>query len=217
MIISAGIDTSGAEVPGSFTVTPTLEGTWFNATLASATAAGIFGGTGGSITVDFCPNDVGAVVAGTFNNVTTTDEITGGDGGTFNGEWRATVVQSDGSITCAAPVVEPPADTGTPSGECSVDPEQCDGPVCPYAEFVQNCLVENCFALCQNPMEFEACFACTGQCAEDSGIQDDAEALRLATAVDDCSGSAGCDDLEDDAYDACLIANCCAEVSAAYN
>ena len=215
LVISAGVDTNGGEVPGSFSVTPTLEGSWFNVTYASATGAGSLAGQSGSISVDFCPNDVGAVVAGTFNDIGTLDDLTQADGGTFNGEFRATVVQSDGSVTCTTPVVDQDTGVDTGPGECSVDPERCTGPVCPYAEYIAQCFAENCFNSCQNPMEFEACFACTAQCEADSGIADDAEAVRLVQDLNACSEQSGCDELEDD--EACLIANCCAEVSAAYN
>jgi len=222
MVINANIDTNGGDVPGTFNVTEGLDGTWFNATVADATGGAILDGTGGSITVDFCPNEVGAVVAGTFNNITTTDQLTMGDGGTFNGEWRASIVQSDGSVSCPPPAEpEPDVGTGTDTGstdECAIDEENCTGPVCPYEEFIAECIFENCLSLCENPMEFEACFECAAQCEEDSGIADDAEAVRLLTEFNECSENAGCEDLDDDdEYEACAISNCCEEVAAAYN
>lgn len=228
MIISAAIDTNGGEVPGTFTVTEGLDGTWFNATIADATGGGILDGTGGSITVDFCPNEEGNVVAGSFNNITTVDQLTMGDGGTFNGDWRATVVQSDGSVSCPEPEPEPVPDAGvvdagggTDTGggnECGLNTNSCTGPVCPYEEFIAECTFENCTSICSNPMEFEACFECLAQCEEDSGIADDAEAVSLVTALSECSGNAGCEDIEDeDASDACVIDNCCSELIAAYN
>ena len=228
MIISAGIDTNGGEVPGTFTVTEDLDGTSFNATIADATGGGILDGTGGSITVDFCPNEEGNVVAGSFNNITTVDQLTMGDGGTFNGEWRATVVQSDGSVNCPEPEPEPEPDAGvvdTGSGNdtgggngCGLNTNSCTGPVCPYEEFIAQCTFENCTSICSNPMEFEGCFGCLAQCEEDSGIADDAEAVSLVTALTDCSNNAGCEEIEDEnAYNACVTDNCCNELIAAYN
>jgi hypothetical protein len=226
MIISAGIDTNGGEVPGTFTVTEGLDGTSFNATIADTTGGGILDGTGGSITVDFCPNEEGNVVAGSFNNITTVDQLTMGNGGTFNGEWRATVVQSDGSVSCPEPEPEPGTgvvDTGSGNetgggNECGLNTNSCTGPVCPYEEFIAECTFENCTSTCSNPMEFEGCFGCLAQCEEDSGIADDAEAASLVTALNACSNNAGCDEIEDeDAYDTCVINNCCSELVSAYN
>ncbi|NQW62040.1 MAG: hypothetical protein HQ461_04345, partial [Deltaproteobacteria bacterium] len=59
--------------------------------------------------------------------------------GTLSGSFRATVVNSDGSANCAAPVETDTgtvdtgtADTGGGGGSCAAHPEVCPGPCCPY-------------------------------------------------------------------------------------
>ena len=147
-------------IPGTVSITSEGgSGTW----LTIASMEGIYTSSGGSITVNQCP-EAGEVITGTFDV-----ELNDFFGGTssLTGEWRATVETSDNSITCV--VIEPePAETETTgeesgggtgegtgegtggSGAC--DLEVCDGPCCPYIDPVLDCQMD-CFNGACNPID----------------------------------------------------------------
>jgi hypothetical protein len=140
--------------------------------------------------------------------------VTQGEGGTVSGDYRATVVTSDGSVNCVTPAA-PPVSVGT----CALDETLCSGPVCPYEAAIATCFVSQCFASCMDPTDLAGCFVCADQCVVDSGIMDDAPALALYEALATCEEQAGCDDsVPDDAgVSECMKANCCDELVGAYN
>ena len=90
------VDTNQVTAPGSYTIdgSPNSIGI-FNWAFESNTSVPLRG-TGGTITINACPNDTGAHVTGRFNDVALTDS------GRFSGTFAATVVESDGSAQCTS-------------------------------------------------------------------------------------------------------------------
>ena len=211
LVLTAIIDTNGGEVPGTFDVSAAPEGTNFTATDGTA----ILEGTSGSITVSYCPNDIGAVAAGTLNNIAMIDLVTQGDGGTVSGDYRATVVTSDGSVSCVVPT-EPDPPVG---GTCDLDESACTGPVCPYEAAIAMCVFSDCLSMCMDVTNPTACLECSEQCVADSGILDDPAAMSAYEALANCEEQADCPEpaFEDEGVSDCMKENCCAELAAAYN
>lgn len=206
-------------IPGTVSITSGGDsGTW----LTIASIDGVYTSAGGSISVNQCP-EAGGVVTGTFE-VSLNDLL--GATSTLTGTWRATVATSDGSITCRK--VEPePGDEPAPGDDTGTAPvcelEDCDGPCCPYIDQVAQCGLDCSTGPC-NPLSpgFDMtgvkCSECFTDC-EDIYL----EAPQCAApyqALVACEANSGCDAFdefeEEDRYDACIAAECCAEAQAAF-
>lgn len=207
-------------IPGTVAITSEgASGTW----LTIASAEGIYTSSGGSITVNQCP-EMGEVVTGTFD--VSLNDFFGGTS-TLTGSWRATVAASDNSITCR--VIEPDpvdaggggsdaggggSDAGGGGGGATCPNPTCDGPCCPLVEPVTEC-EDECFNTVCNPMDpdfdftGEECFDCQVECLDI--FLDDPECGPVYAAALECEDAAGCFELEDDEYDACVAENCCDE------
>ena len=211
-IISFQVDTTGTELPGSVAITGAPpEGTW----LTTTGATGIRESSGGAIRIGQCPNTAGTTISGSFENVALNNVTTQSPDGTLSGSFRATVVTSDGSANCAAPVETDTGtvDTGTADtgggggGSCAADPEVCTGPCCPY-----------------DPATIAAC---ASSCKDDAGITGDAACNGPWMALEQCDAANGCSQLEEtpacnaenncDPVDNCLLDNCCAQTIAVFN
>jgi hypothetical protein len=221
--VDAPMDT----IPGTVDITSEgASGTW----LTIASMEGIYTSTGGSITVNQCP-EAGATITGTFD-VSLADFF--GGTSTLTGTWRTTVALSDNSITCRVIEPEPepePVDgtgdgtddgSGDGTGDTSVcDLEECDGPCCPLIEPTLQCYFECEQGPC-NPMNpgFDMsggeCAECFMDC-EDISL-DDPECSSPYLALNECSAASGCDafDRFEDEHLACVEANCCTEAQAAF-
>lgn len=223
-IISFQVNTTGTELPGSVAITGAPpEGTWLTTTGAS----GIRESNGGAIRIGQCPNTAGTTISGSFENVALNNVSTQAPDGTLSGSFRATVVTSDGSANCAAPI-EPDtgtADTGGGVGSCAANPDVCTGPCCPYLEPYGTCLTGCIFA--GNPFDPATIAACASSCKDDAGITGDAACNGPWMALEQCDAANGCSQLEEtpacnadnncDPVDNCLLANCCAQTIAAFN
>ncbi len=213
-IVNFMIDTAGAEVPSAFAITAAPDGN--NLTVTNGLS--ILEGTGGTVSIDFCPNTQGDVIAGSFNGVALTNVATQSADGALNGSYRATIVLSDGSVTCKAP--ETPIGGGDVGGEtCTLD-ETCDGPCCPYMPSIVQCQ-QGCVMSCINmmdPSDMSGCVSCFDDCIASSGALEDAACRDAMIAFDACENNSGCDELifdEGDGYDRCIESNCCAEMNTA--
>jgi hypothetical protein len=209
-IVFFTVNVADTEVPGRVSVDGDLLGSGF---LNISGATGVFEGTGGSISVNQCPND-GGVVTGTFNDVALRNAATQSADGTLSGTWRATIAQNDESATC---VVPDPVDEDAGGSEPVCDLETCDGPCCPYVEPIATC-EQGCIMsqACMDPFNADGCIECLDQCVVDSGVLEDAECGEKYTDYAACEEAEGCAELEDDAYYTCMESNCCAEVAAAF-
>lgn len=231
-IISFQVNTTGTELPGSVAITGAPpEGTW----LTTTGATGIRESSGGAIRVGQCPNTVGTTISGSFENVALNNVTTQSPDGTLSGSFRATVVTSDGSANCAAPVETDTGtvdtgtvDTGTADGgggTCGANTEVCTGPCCPYVDAYGTCLSGCIFA--GNPFDPATIAACAASCKDDSGITGDAACNSAWNALEQCDANYGCSQLEEtpacnadnncDPTELCLLDNCCAESIAAFN
>lgn len=226
-VISFQVDTTGAQLPGSVAITGAPpEGTWLTTTGAS----GVRESSGGAIRVGQCPNTVGTTISGSFENVTLNNVATQSPDGTLSGSFRATVVNSDGSAICAAPVETDTGtvDTGTSDadgGSCAANPDVCTGPCCPYLEPYGTCLSGCIFA--GNPFDPATIAACAISCKDDSGITGDAACNGPWIALEQCDTDNGCSQLQEtpacnadnncDPTELCLLDNCCAQTIAVFN
>jgi len=223
-IISFQVDTNSSQIPGTVAVTGAPpEGTW----LTTTGATGIRESSGGAIRIGQCPNTAGTTISGSFENVALNNVATQAPDGTLSGTFRATVVTSDGSANCAAPVE---TDTGTVDtsgggGSCAANPDVCTGPCCPYLEPYGTCLSGCIFA--GNPFDPAAIAACASSCKDDSGITGDAACNGPWVALEQCDAANGCSELQEtpacnadnncDPVQNCLLANCCAQTIAVFN
>jgi len=223
-IISFRVDTNSSQIPGTVAITGAPpEGTW----LTTTGATGIRESSGGAIRIGQCPNTAGTTISGSFENVALNNVTTQSPDGTLSGTFRATVVTSDGSANCAAPVEADTgtADTGGGGGSCAANPEVCTGPCCPYLEPYSTCLSGCIFA--GNPFDPAAIAACAISCKDDSGITGDAACNGPWMALEQCDAANGCSQLEDtaacnadnncDPTELCLLDNCCAQTIAVFN
>jgi hypothetical protein len=229
-IISFQVDTTGTELPGSVAITGAPpEGTW----LTTTGATGIRESSGGAIRIGQCPNTAGTTISGSFENVALNNVTTQSPDGTLSGSFRATVVTSDGSANCAAPVETDTGtvDTGTADtgggggGSCAANPDVCTGPCCPYLEPYGTCLSGCIFA--GNPFDPATIAACASSCKDDAGITGDAACNGPWIALEQCDAANGCSQLEEtpacnaenncDPVDNCLLDNCCAQTIAVFN
>jgi hypothetical protein len=226
-IISFHVDTNSSQIPGSVAITGAPpDGTW----LTTTGATGIRESSGGGIRVGQCPNVVGTTISGSFENVALNNVTTQSPDGTLSGSFRATVVTSDGSANCAAPVETDTGttDTGTVDaggGTCAANPDVCTGPCCPYLEPYGTCLSGCIFA--GNPFDPAAIAACASTCKDDSGITGDAACNGPWMALEQCDAANGCSELQEtpacnadnncDPTQNCLLANCCAQSIAVFN
>ena len=223
------VDAPSDAIPGTVSITSEgATGTW----LTIVSIEGVYTSSGGSITVKQCP-EAGEVVTGTFDV-----ELNDFSGGTsaLTGTWRATVALSDNSITCRVIEPEPTpgggmgGGTGDGTGDgtgggtggaCELNPDNCDGPCCPFIEPVIGCQIECQEGPC-NPVSsgFDAsgaeCVECVTAC-EDIYL-DDPECSGPIVALEECSADSGCDELDrfEDEHLACVDANCCAELQTAF-
>lgn len=209
------INTSKGQIPGSFAVGEDLDDAGY--LVLTTTEATILQGTGGSIEIDKCPNEVGTVIYGEFKNVSLKNTITNGDAGSLSGSFRATVQQSDGSADCA-PEPEPNSNNsggGDSSFEnttsCTVD--TCDGPCCPFLPALTACVTECFTATCSDPSKFIQCVECTAACEEP--LKNDAACGPPYTAYGECAMNSGCEG-DDPTSDECLAEACCSEFQAAF-
>lgn len=219
------VDAPSDAIPGTVSITSDgAIGTW----LTIASLEGVYTSSGGSITVNQCP-EAGEVVTGTFN--VDLNDFFGGTSA-LTGTWRATVAVSDNSITCRVIEPEPTPGDGTgddtdddtgdgTGGACEFNPDNCDGPCCPFIEPVIECQIECQSGPCNpiNPGFDESgqeCVECLIAC-EDIYL-DDPECSGPIVALEECSADSGCDELDrfGDEYLACVDANCCAELQTAF-
>lgn len=212
-ILHLKVDTAFGEIPGSFSVGRALDGAGF-VTYTHALAGQILEGEGGSITVNQCPNEVGAVVTGEVSGVDLVSPVTESPDGTFDGSWRVTIVSSDGSAKCKVVADPDPDPEPGPTGTTSCTNEACDGPCCPYLLPLQQCFL-GCTDLCADPTKAFECLGCFEGCPDESGITGDAECKSAWQALDQCGTAAGCSDF-DAAEDECMAAACCTEYRAAF-
>lgn len=226
-ILSFHVDTNGSQIPGSVAITGAPpDGTWLTATGPT----GIRESSSGSIRVGQCPNTVGTTVTGSFENIALNNVSTQSPDGTLTGTFRATIVTSDGSANCAAPVETDTgvADTGAGDaggGTCAANTETCTGPCCPYVEPYGNCLSGCIFA--GNPFDPATIAACAASCKDDAGITGDAACNGAWTALEQCDAANGCSQLEEtpacnadnncDPTQNCLLDNCCGQWLSAFN
>lgn len=223
-IISFQVNTTGTQLPGSVAITGAPpEGTWLTATGAT----GIRESSGGAIRIGQCPNTAGTTISGSFENVALNNVTTPSPDGTLSGSFRATVVTSDGSANCAAPVETDTGsvDTGGGGGSCGANPAVCTGPCCPYLEPYGSCLSGCIFA--GNPFDPATIAACASSCKDDAGITGDAACNGPWMALEQCDTDNGCSQLQEtpacnadnncDPVDNCLLANCCAQTIAVFN
>lgn len=226
-IISFHVDTNSSQIPGTVAITGAPpDGTW----LTTTGAAGIRESSSGGIRVGQCPNTVGTTISGSFENVALNNVTTQSPDGTLSGTFRATVVTSDGSANCAAPVETDTGttDTGTTDGgggTCGANPDDCTGVCCPYLDAYGSCLSSCIFA--GNPFDPATIAACAESCKDDSGISGDAACNSAWNALEQCDTANGCSQLEEtpacnadnncDPTQNCLLDNCCAQTIAAFN
>ena len=226
-IIAFHVDTNATQIPGTVTVTGAPpDGTW----LTTTGATGIRESSGGGIRIGQCPNTVGTTISGSFENVALNNAATQLPDGTLSGSFRATVVTSDGSANCAAPVQPDTGTTDTGSsdaggGSCAANTEVCTGPCCPYIDAYGSCLTTCIFA--GNPFDPATIANCANSCKDEAGITGDAACNSAWTALEACDATYGCSQLEEtpacnadnncDPTENCLLANCCAQEIAAFN
>lgn len=211
-IVFFTVNVGATEVPGRVSIDGDLLGSGF---LNITGVTGIFEGTGGTITVNQCPND-GGVITGTFNDVTLQNAATQSADGTLSGTWRATIAQNDESATCTVPdPVDTDAGGNDPDPVCDLD--VCDGPCCPYVEPIATCQA-GCVTspACLDPFNPDGCIECLDDCVTESGVLEDAACSDKYTDYAACEEAQGCAELEDEAYESCMTTNCCDEVSAAF-
>ena len=216
-VIFFTVDTNQVTVPGDASVNGELTGPAYITYTAGIT---INEGNSGSITVSNCPNTVGTVVKGSFNNIGMLDTSTETANGTFSGDYRATIVTSDGSAQCAEePDPETDAiddistDVGPSPGPACVN-DSCDGPCCPYIEPIGTCQVGCTTGVCTTE-DLMGCMNCMSNCIIDSGLPDDEACMTPLTPLTECSKTHQC---EGNIYgeDECLATFCCEEYKAAF-
>jgi hypothetical protein len=210
-IIAFQLNTEGRTLPTSIPVSRDL---LVDGHVSLNQGINIFEGDSGTITVSQCPNDVGAVVTGTFDDIGLVNVMTESADGTLSGNWRVTIQTSDASISCSEPApTNNNPDPNAQPGTCNLD--TCDGPCCPYLEDLASCEL-NCFqTVCMtNPFE---CASCSAACPEEVGITADAQCSPLFDDVGECDVANGCGEFAGtDEYDSCMESNCCAELQAAF-
>ena len=210
-VISFTLDTSTAEVPSSYMVNRGLDGPAY---LTWTSPSGIFEGGSGSIQLDTCPNDPGAVVTGRFNGIQLINSITEAPDGELNGTFTTRIIQSDGSALCAQ--TSTPAD---PEGMMSTE-EASPGPQCPNSDCDGACCrflptLETCITGCittGNPLDFMALITCITDCEApllmDSSCGPAYRGLGMCAQQNMCES--GLDDNE------CIATNCCEEYKVAF-
>lgn len=221
-LISTVLEPGNDVLPGSVSITGGgPDGSFVNIT----GAAGIFNSTGGSVTVDQCP-EAGSVFTGSWN-VELEDAMGMGEGQTLSGTFRATVRIDDGSITCRE-ISTGGGDAGggggtDAGGGATCDLSVCDGPCCPLQDEYDRCVLQcatggPCDLMSPdfNPLE---CISCVEQCMDI--YFDDPACGGPARALDECETNSGCDDQfdpdeEEEEYQECALAACCDEARAAF-
>ena len=203
------VDTNQVVAPGTYNIDGTLDGI---GTFSWTSLGGIFEGTGGTITIDACPNDNGTRITGRFNDVALTNAATEQADGSFSGTFAVTVVQSDGSAQCTA---EPaPMEGGmntasvSPGPQCTND--TCDGACCPFLATYETCMTQ--CVLSSDPFDFQGIIDCVTACEEP--LLSDAECGPAYRSLGTCAQQNMCEPgLEDNT---CIAANCCDEFKAAF-
>lgn len=203
------VDTTSASVPGDVAMGDILGGPGF---LTYTTPTGmVYESTGGTLTVDSCPEAMGAVVTGSLDKVVVTSAAADmGVGGTMtlSGTFKVTVAAHDGSQRCFSGS-EPLGSDGPPG--CSVD--TCDGPCCPFGPCMADCLFTCAQEQCMNPATFMECAGCEPNCMDTCNVD---QACRTALgALSQCAVENQCEPGPMD-ESPCLGANCCSEYDAAF-
>jgi hypothetical protein len=229
-LLSAVIDTSTYNLPGSATMgAPTVDDSFV--TVIDAMAGTNRTSTGGAIVVDQCPKTVGEAFTGKFNNVAMVDEISGATS-TLTGTFNLKIIAKSGDLVCkVTPTPGPdagPTDDAGPTvdiggggtypgaGQASCSNPTCDGPCCPYLPCLATCTFACETGTCvQNPMDFMACATCLNDCVTSCNVSQ--PCITAAQAVNECESTNACNEAAtDEAADACLAANCCSQLQAAY-
>ena len=215
------VDTNQANVPGDVAMGNSLDSPGF---LIYTTPMGlVYESTGGTLSLDTCPDGTGAVVTGSMDKVIVTSIASEmGMGGTMNlsGTFKVTVATHDGSERCVA--ATQPETSGTPevvdaaeqSGPPGCSVVGCDGPCCPYGVCMSSCLVTCMQEKCMNPATMMECMNCSPDCLDTCEV-DQACRGKLAD-LDQCAMDNECEDPGPIEESACLGAHCCSEYDAAF-
>lgn len=203
------VDTNQVTAPGTYAIDASLDGI---GTFNWTSIGGIFEGTGGTITIDGCPNDVGARVTGRFNDVTLTNAATEQADGSFSGTFAVTVVQSDSSAQCTASPDPMEGEMNmasvSPGPQCMND--VCDGVCCPFLATFETCMTQ--CVVGSDPFDFQGLINCVNACEEP--LLSDAECGPAYRSLGTCAQQNMCEPgLEDNS---CIAANCCDEFKAAF-
>jgi len=166
----------------------------------------------GTVTINECPKSMGDKVSGKFTGVGLV-AVEGGGTLTLDGTFEVGVAAIAGyELVCFG------GTTPITPGQCDYDPDgACTGPCCAMAQCVSMCFMNDCLVPCMG-MDFNACIACGSNCETVVCAEHFTTECRTKwEALNTCEAQHGCDDLDDDeAEEACVADNCCAEVKAAF-